>query len=103
MTPTTLLHAGPPIPWARMCGPVRGAVIGALLYERLAETPEEAEQLAESGKLTFDPCHHHAAVGPMAGITAPDAGPRVENRAAAELLHAERGLRKALRWRLRPT
>ena len=52
-----------------MSGPVRGAVIGALLYERLAETPEEAERLAASGSLTFDPCHHHAAVGPMAGIT----------------------------------
>jgi hypothetical protein len=36
MTPTTLLHAGPPLPWERMSGPVRGAVIGALLYERLA-------------------------------------------------------------------
>ena len=69
MTPTTLLHAGPPIEWARMSGPVRGAVIGALLYERLAATPEEAERLAASGSLTFDPCHHHAAVGPMAGIT----------------------------------
>ena len=69
MTPTTLLHAGPPISWARMSGPVRGAVIGALLYERLAETHEDAERLAASGALTFDPCHHHAAVGPMAGIT----------------------------------
>jgi Protein of unknown function (DUF1116) len=69
MTPTTVLHAGPPIPWARMSGPVRGAVVGALLYERLADTPEEAERLAGSGALTFDSCHHHAAVGPMAGIT----------------------------------
>ena len=69
MTPTTVLHAGPPLPWARMSGPVRGAILGALLYERLAETPEEAERLAGSGTLTFDSCHHHGAVGPMAGIT----------------------------------
>src|SRR5262245_39407865 len=58
MTPTTVLHAGPPIAWTRMSGPVRGAVVGALLYERLAETPAEAERLAASGSLTFDPCHH---------------------------------------------
>jgi len=69
MTPTTVLHAGPPLPWARMSGPVRGAVVGALLYERLAETPAEAERLAGSGGLSFDPCHHHGAVGPMAGVT----------------------------------
>jgi hypothetical protein len=64
-----VLHAGPPIDWARMSGPVRGAVIGALLYERLATTPEEAERLAAAGDVTFAPCHHHGAVGPMAGVT----------------------------------
>jgi hypothetical protein len=71
MTPTTILHAGPPIPWERMCGPVRGAVIGALIYEGQAATPEEAEQLAISGAVRFDPCHHHQAVGPMAGVVSP--------------------------------
>src|SRR5205814_1011997 len=68
-TPTTLLHAGTPAPWAQVSGQVRGAVVGALLYGRLAETPAEAERLAGSGGLTFDPCHHHGAVGPMAGVT----------------------------------
>ena len=63
-----LLHAGPPITWERMSGPVRGAVIGALLYERRAETEGEAEALAASGDIRFEPCHHHRAVGPMAGI-----------------------------------
>jgi hypothetical protein len=71
MTTDTLLHAGPPITWDRMCGPMRGAVIGALLYERKAGTPEEAERLAASGAIKFSPCHEHAAVGPMAGVTSP--------------------------------
>lgn len=66
-----LLHAGPPITWDRMCGPMRGAVIGALLYERKAETADEAQQIAASGTIKFSPCHEHAAVGPMAGILSP--------------------------------
>jgi len=101
MTPTTLLHAGPPLPWARMSGPVRGAVIGALLYERLADTPEEAERLAASGALTFDPCHHHAAVGPMAGITTARMPVLVvENRTTGNRSYAtlNEGLGKALRY-----
>lgn len=68
MTPTTILHAGPPVTWERMCGPVRGAVMGGLIYEGLAKDLEEAEALAASGKITFSPCHHHNAVGPMAGV-----------------------------------
>ena len=63
-----VLHAGPPVTWARMCGPLRGAVIGGLIYEGLAATREEAETLAASGAITFEPCHHHDAVGPMAGV-----------------------------------
>jgi len=65
----TLLHAGPPIVWKDMCGPMRGAVIAALKYEGLAEDDEEALTLAGSGKINFEPCHHHNAVGPMTGIT----------------------------------
>ncbi len=71
MTSQTILHAGPPIEWDRMCGPVRGAVIGALIYEGLAATPEEAKELAAGGTIRFDPCHHHQAVGPMAGVVSP--------------------------------
>lgn len=72
MTPTTILHAGPPIDWERMCGPMRGAVMGALMFEELAATPEEAAALAASGKITFSPCHEHNAVGPMAGVVSPN-------------------------------
>jgi len=71
MKPDLLLHAGPPITWDRMCGPMRGAVIGALLYERRARTPKEAQRLAASGAIRFSPCHEHAAVGPMAGVVSP--------------------------------
>ena len=68
MTPTTVCHAGPPVTWEAMCGPMRGGVIGGLIYEGLASNREEAERLAASGEIRFDPCHHHGAVGPMAGI-----------------------------------
>ncbi len=63
-----LLHAGPPIEWQRMSGPLRGAIIGATLFEGWASNAEEAEALAAGGELQFGPCHHHGAVGPMAGV-----------------------------------
>jgi uncharacterized protein DUF1116 len=69
--PRHILHAGPPIAWRRMCGPMRGAVIGAILYEGWADAPEAAERLADSGAITLAPCHHLGAVGPMAGILSP--------------------------------
>ncbi|MGI9952363.1 DUF1116 domain-containing protein [Moorellaceae bacterium AZ2] len=71
MSSNTILHAGPPIEWDRMCGPMRGAVIGALLYEGMASSPDEAEKLAVSGEIEFAPCHSRNAVGPMAGIISP--------------------------------
>jgi hypothetical protein len=66
-----LLHAGPPIAWERASGPLRGAVIGALLFEGRARTPAEAVSLVERGEVGLEPCHHHAAVGPMAGVISP--------------------------------
>lgn len=69
MRPNLLLHAGPPITWERMSGPLRGAVIGALLFEGLAASEAEAVALVEAGRVQFEPCHEHAAVGPMAGVT----------------------------------
>ncbi|AEJ18766.1 protein of unknown function DUF1116 [Gracilinema caldarium DSM 7334] len=71
MKPNLFLHAGPPVTWEKMCGPMRGAVIGGLLYEGLVKTEEEVLALAESGKIEFSPCQDHAAVGPMAGIVTP--------------------------------
>ena len=68
MTKDLILHAGPPVTWERMCGPMRGGIMAALMYEGLAKDPKEAEKLAASGKIKYEPCHEHNAVGPMAGI-----------------------------------
>jgi hypothetical protein len=62
------LHAGPPIGWDRASGPLRGALIGAVVYEGLADTPEQAEAQLAAGAFTWEPCHHRGAVGPMAGV-----------------------------------
>ncbi|MGL4668262.1 MAG: DUF1116 domain-containing protein [Saezia sp.] len=69
MTKKTILHSGPPITWERMCGAMRGGVMGALVFEGLAKDLKEAEVLAASGEITFSPCHEHGCVGSMAGIT----------------------------------
>lgn len=66
-----ILHSGPPIAWASMCGPQQGAITGAILYEGWADSLEAAEQLAASGAIALEPCHGHSAVGPMAGIISP--------------------------------
>lgn len=66
-----ILHAGPPITWDRMCGPMKGAIAGALIYEGRANTYEDAEALVLSGKIEFAPCHHYGMVGPMAGVVSP--------------------------------
>ena len=68
MTKNTVLHAGPPITWDKMSGPLKGAIIGGLIYEGLVSNEEEAIKLIESGEIIFDSCHHHNAVGPMAGV-----------------------------------
>ncbi|MCB9436509.1 MAG: DUF1116 domain-containing protein [Anaerolineales bacterium] len=69
LTNHTILHAGPPIEWEHMCGPTRGAILGALVYEGLAPDPEAAATMVD--ELHFAPCHHHHAVGPMAGVISP--------------------------------
>jgi hypothetical protein len=66
-----ILHAGPPIGWSRMSGPMKAAITGAILFERWANSTQEAQALAASGSIGFSPAHHHQAVGPMAGIISP--------------------------------
>jgi hypothetical protein len=96
-----ILHAGPPIAWADMCGPMQGAIVGAILYEGWATDAEAAEALAKSGKIELAPCHHHGAVGPMAGVISPSmpvwivANAERGNRAYCNL---NEGLGKVLRF-----
>jgi len=96
-----LLHAGPPIDWAGMCGPMRGAVIGAVLLEGWADDPDAAAALASGGGVDFAPCHHHGAVGPMAGVLAPSMPVAVVEDAAdgrRAFASLNEGLGKVLRY-----
>ncbi|MFH1820840.1 MAG: DUF1116 domain-containing protein [Methanobacteriota archaeon] len=101
MTKNTILHSGPPIEWERMCGPTKGAIWGALIYEGLAKNREEADKLAAGGKIKFESCHDHDAVGPMAGIISPSMPVLVvenqenENRAYTNI---NEGVGKVLRY-----
>ncbi|MFG1942943.1 DUF1116 domain-containing protein [Nonomuraea sp. NPDC048826] len=65
------LHAGPPITWERASGPMRGALIGAMLFEGYAHDEDEAVARLSGGEVRLAPCHGHAAVGPMAGLVSP--------------------------------
>lgn len=66
-----ILHAGPPIDWAEMCGPMQGAIAGAIVLEGWADSVEQAMQMAANSEVALEPCHHHHATGPMAGIISP--------------------------------
>ncbi|WP_035914883.1 DUF1116 domain-containing protein [Knoellia sinensis] len=97
----TFLHAGPPIEWERMSGPLKGALIGAVLFEGLADNAEEAEKALAAGQFAFEPCHHRDAVGPMAGVVSPSMwmyGLRDEAHDAWSWCSLNEGLGKVLRY-----
>lgn len=64
-----LLHAGPPMKWDDMTGPMQGSCVGAALFEGWADNEEDAHRMLENGEVDFMPCHDANAVGPMGGIT----------------------------------
>jgi Protein of unknown function (DUF1116) len=96
------LHAGPPIDWDRASGPLRGALIGAMLFEGLATSPEEAERtLAAGDGVSWEPCHGRGAVGPMAGVVSPSMWVfclRDEASGASSWCSLNEGLGKVLRY-----
>ena len=96
------LHAGPPVDWERASGPLRGALIGAVLFEGLADTPEEAERLLAAGDgVSWEPCHGRGAVGPMAGVVSPSMWVfclRDEANDATAWCSLNEGLGKVLRY-----
>jgi len=67
----SLLHAGPPITWDKMCEAMKGAIVGMCMFEGWAHTQEEATKLMESGKVRVAPNNEHNSVGPMSGIITP--------------------------------
>ncbi len=69
LTVRHILHAGPPIGWERMCGPMRGAIMGIAVFEGWASGLKDAAAKAEAGAFRFEPNHHYDAVGPMTGMT----------------------------------
>lgn len=96
-----VLHAGPPIEWERMCGPMQGAVCGAIVFEGWAADLAAAEKLAAGGGVQFAPNHHYGAVGPMTGITTRSMPLLVvENRAFGNraLCTINEGLGKVMRF-----
>ncbi len=101
MTEKMILHSGPPVKWENMAGPMKGAIIGAILYEGLAKNVKEAEELAQKGNIKFSPCHEHNTVGPMAGIVSPSMPVHVvENKKYGNRAYCtvNEGLGKVLRY-----
>lgn len=96
-----LLHAGPPLSWDTACGPMRGALAGAALYEGWARSLLEAENLLSRGDIALSPCHEHDAVGPMAGVISPSMPVLVvENKTFGNRAYStlNEGLGKVLRY-----
>ncbi|MGE0876340.1 MAG: DUF1116 domain-containing protein [Burkholderiales bacterium] len=96
-----VLHAGPPISWERMCGPMRGAIAGAIVFEGWASDLDAATALAAGGGVQFHPNHHFGAVGPMTGITTRSMPVMVvENRAFGNRAYCmiNEGLGKVMRF-----
>jgi hypothetical protein len=96
-----ILHAGPPITWDRMCGPMRGAICGIAVFEGWADDLKEAESAAASGRFAFHPNHNFGAVGPMTGMTTMSQPVMiVENRAFGNRAYCtiNEGLGKVMRF-----
>jgi len=96
-----ILHAGPPIAWSSMCGPMRGGILGAMLLEGWSTTIGEATGRIDAGDIALEPCHHHGVVGPMAGIVSPSMPVWVvENTTAGNRAYSNfnEGLGKVLRF-----
>lgn len=73
MTSRTILHCGPPLPWAQFCDPLRRSVLAAITAEGLAASPAEAGAMVEHGEVVLEPANHHDTVLPMATALGPSA------------------------------
>jgi succinyl-CoA synthetase alpha subunit len=69
------LHAGPPVDPDRVSGPLRGALLGAAIFEGILAAPggpvPAGAELDGIDLRRIEPCHGRGAVGPMAGVVSP--------------------------------
>lgn len=96
-----IYHAGPPLAWADMCGPLQGAILGVCVYEGWASDLDDARRLVDDGKIKL--CHNHSAdiVGPMTGMVSPSMPLlKVENRAFGNVAYStfNEGIGKVMRF-----
>src|SRR5207244_1038002 len=97
----TILHAGPPVAWEAMCGPMQGAMLGAVQYEGWAADLQSAQGVVAPGRIRLQPCHSLSAVGPMTGVITPSMPLMVvENREHGNRAYCtlNEGLGKVLRY-----
>ena len=66
-----LSHAGPPLPYAAMCGPMQGALCGAMIFEGWANSATNAHVALLRGDVRLHSNHEIGAVAPMAGVISP--------------------------------
>lgn len=62
-----ILHAAPPTTWEEMCDLLRGGVIGAALFEGLAESRDDAAAKLASGAITIAAAQDSTAMAGGAG------------------------------------
>ena len=81
-----ILHAGPPVTWAKMSPVLRSGLVGAALFEGLADTPAAAQQKAASGAIRFGAAQDHGCMaGGVGAITASMPVMVVEDRTSGEV------------------
>ena len=99
--PQMILHAGPPIDWQRMCGPMRGAVAGIAVFEAGRRIWPRRNAWRRAVLSTFSPTITLPPLGPMTGLTTMSQPLMVvENRAFGNRAYCtiNEGLGKVMRF-----
>ncbi len=96
-----LLHSGPPVEFEEMIDPLKGALIGAVLYEGWASNEQDAVALLSERSVRTDPNMEHSAAAPLAGVISPSMPVFVINdntTGEAAYTNINEGLGKVLRF-----
>jgi len=68
LTRETILTSGPTMPWPDYVGGQRDAIIGAALFEGVADTIDQADAKFSAGDLIVEGCHDYKCIGSLAGV-----------------------------------